>query len=161
LPGLWVVREEGGRGKIPSPDLSVGTCGEAADEGIPFFPESSKVFPLFCLRIEAEEMSAVVTPEVDSILVIDGKSPGTHFRGERPVELPGCPGIGIDGEKEERGIVLSVGEVDCIADSCPAWTDMSPPADRFFNRLTQVTEGGGGCRENGDINPEEEREKKG
>ena len=88
-------------------------------------------------------MGIVIASEVDSIFVVDGKSPGSHFRGERPVELPDGSGIWIDSEEKERGIILSKGEVKGIPISRFPWTGISPPADRFPDWGPEISEGKG------------------
>jgi hypothetical protein len=135
-----VCRREGS-----SPDLSVGSRGQAADEG--FFSSAGlpKVIPFLCFRIESEEMSMIVASQIDSVLMVDGKSPGAHFRGERSIKLPGLTCIGVDGKKEEGRVVLGKGEVNRIYLSRHSRTGIGSPADRFPDGRPEITEGKRGC----------------
>ncbi len=88
-------------------------------------------------------MGVIVASKVDPILMVDGKSPGPHFRGEGAVELPHLTRIGIDGKEKEGGIILSKGEINRIPGSRFSRADVGPPADGFPNRGAEVTEGKG------------------
>jgi len=140
---MGVIREEVCRREGSSPDLSVRSRGEAADERFLFSRGLPEVIPLLCFRIEAKETGMIVASEVDPILMVDGKSPGPHFGGERSIELSDFARVGVDGEEEEGSIILGKGEVNRIYLSRFSRAGIGPPGDRFPDRCPEITEGRG------------------
>jgi len=86
-------------------------------------------------------MGVIITPKVDTIFMIHCKSPRTHFRGERAIELPHFTSIGIESKEKKGGFILSKGEVDRILLSCLSRASIGSPTNSFFHRDTEITEG--------------------
>jgi hypothetical protein len=86
-------------------------------------------------------MGVIITPKVDPIFMVNGKAPGTHFRGERSIELPHLAGVGVDSEKKEGGFILAEGEIDGTPFPCLSGSDMTSPAHGVSHRDAEVTEG--------------------
>jgi hypothetical protein len=98
----------------------------------------SKILPFFGFWIETQEVSIIVTAEIDPVLMIHSKSPGTHFGRQRAVELSNPARIGIDSEKKKRGIVLTEGEVEGIQHSRLPRADKSSPTGSLSHRYAEV-----------------------
>jgi hypothetical protein len=137
-PCFWVIREEMGRRKGPSPDLSVRCCRETADKGILFSCGLSEILPYFDFWVEAKKMSMIVTPEVDPVPMIQGPSPGTHLRRKRTIKLPDLTRIRMDGEKKKRSLVLTERKVDRILGSRISRPHISSPQHGISDRDTEV-----------------------
>jgi hypothetical protein len=82
----------------------------------------------------------IITPEIDPTFMIHCKSPRTHFRGERTVELPHSTGFGIDCEEKKGSFILSEGEVNRILLFCLSYPSIDSPANGLFHRDTEVKE---------------------
>jgi hypothetical protein len=63
-------------------------------------------------------MARIITPQIDTILMIHCISPRTHFRGQWAIELLNLARIWIDGKEKKRSFVLPKGEVDGIHLPC-------------------------------------------
>ncbi len=101
----------------------------------------------------------VVAPEVNSILMVNGKSPGPHLRGERTIELTSLSSIGIDSEEEKGSIILTEREIEGVPVSRLSGAAINPPADGFPDRDSKIPEGKRNFRiEEGDANRHREEE---
>jgi hypothetical protein len=124
LPAFRIVGKKDGRGIGPTPDLSIRRCRQGTDKRLCFTSRLSKIIPTFCFWIEPKEMSVVIAPEVNPILMIDCKTPSSHFRRKRAVELPHLTRVRIDSKEKKGSLILPEGEVNRIPPSCLAWPHM-------------------------------------
>jgi hypothetical protein len=83
-------------------------------------------------------VSVIVTAEIDPVLMIDGKAPGTHFGRQGTVELLHLTRVRVDSKKEKRGIVLPEGKVNRIGDSRFSWTGIGTPDDGLAHGYAEV-----------------------
>jgi hypothetical protein len=73
--------------------------------------------------------------------MIHCKSPRTHFRGERTIELPHFTRFGINCEEKKGSVILSERKVNRILLSCLSWSSMDSPANGLSDRDAEVMQG--------------------
>ena len=95
----------------------------------------------------------IIASKIDTVLMIDRESPGSHFRRKRAVKLLRLSGIRVNSEEKKGSVELSEGNVDGISLACPSGAHVGTPGNGLSYGDSEIAESAGDIRlEDKDLN---------